>query len=210
MTDQLPTKARTASTFGWLCVIAGLLGAVSGVYLATVSPSVGDDRWSYPFTATGFTWIQLFFAVQHIPLFLVLLAVSWLGVVGRSGMGRAGLVIAVAGMVGLTITEVAAIAARGDDLDTTLVQVLNGVYGVVTIMAGVGLVMAGVAAMRERVWSGWHRVVLLVTGIWVFVPMIPALATSFLGARLAITAWMLLFAAVGWAVVQSRRSAPIR
>ncbi len=40
----------------------------------------------------------------------------------------------------------------------------------------------------------------LVAGVFVFVPMMPALMGPFVLARLAITAWMLLFAALGYAL----------
>jgi len=209
MTDQLALD-RKVSTYGWLCLLAGLLGAASGIYLAVVSPAVADDQWSYPLTPTGFTWIQLWFVVQHVGLVLGLLAVWSAGVVGRSGLGRSGHVLAVGGMVGLTLTELAAIAARNDDMDTTRVAVFGAVYGVVSVASGVGLIMEGVAARREGVWDGWQRWLLLAMGVWVFVPMFPALALSFLGARLAITGWMLLFAALGWALVRSSRTDPMR
>ncbi|HEX2185483.1 MAG TPA: hypothetical protein VHN78_08250 [Chloroflexota bacterium] len=40
----------------------------------------------------------------------------------------------------------------------------------------------------------------LAAGIYVFVPMTPALMGPFLLTRLAITIWMLLFAALGYAL----------
>jgi len=202
MTDQLAPETRKVSTYGWLCLAAGLLGAASGIYLAVVSPAVGVDQWSYPLTPTGFAWIQVWFVVQHVGLVLGLVAVWSAGIVGRTSLARSGHLLAVGGMVGLTLTELVAIVARHDDMDTTRVALLGAAYGVVSIAAGVGLVLEGIAAMRERVWDGWRRWLLLVTGVWVFVPMMPALALSFLGARLAITGWMLLFAALGWALVR--------
>jgi hypothetical protein len=210
MTVQHTTVSTRATTFGWWCLVAGLLGAVSGLYLAGVSPAVGDDQWSYPLTPTSFTWIQVWFVIQHVGLVLGLVAVWSTGVVGRSGRARLGHVLAVGGMVGLTLTELAAIAARHDDVDTTRVALLGAAYGVVSIASGVGLVLEGLAALKERVWTGWRRSLLLVTGVWVFVPMIPALALSFLGARLAITGWMLLFAAMGWALVRPSSPGPLR
>ena len=41
---------------------------------------------------------------------------------------------------------------------------------------------------------------MLVAGIFVLVPMMPALMGPFVLARLAITGWMLLFAALGYAL----------
>jgi hypothetical protein len=210
MINQHAPRTRTIPTFGWICLIAGFLGAASGIYLIAVSPAVGDDQWSYPFTPTGFAWIQIWFVIQHLGLILGLLAVWSAGVVGRSGLGRSGHVLAVGGMLGLTLTELVAIVARHDDMETTRVAVLGAVYGVVSVAAGIGLVLEGIAARREGVWDGWQRWLLLVSGVWVFVPMIPALALSFLGARLAITGWMLLFAAIGWALVQSSKTDSMR
>ncbi len=210
MTDQLDVAKRNVLTFGWICLIAGLLGAASGIYMLAVSPAVGDDQWSYPLTPSGFTWIQVWFAVQHAALVLGLLAAWSSGVVGRSGLGRTGHILAVGGMVGLAVTELVAIAARHDDMETTRVAVLGTVYGVVSVASGIGLVLEGIAARREGVWAGWQRWLLLVTGVWVFVPMLPALALSFVGARLAIAGWMLLFAALGWALVQSSKTDSLR
>ena len=170
MTEQLTTSSRL-TVYGWICLVTGLLGAVSGIYLAAVSPDVGTDQWSYPLTPTAFTWIQVWFAVQHVGLVLGLLAIWALGIPGRTGRARLGHVLAVGGMVGLTVTELAAIAARHDDMDTTRVAVLGIVYGVVSLASGVGLVLEGLAAMRERIWDGWRRPLLFITGVWVFVPM---------------------------------------
>ncbi len=211
MTVQHTTVSTRATTFGWWCLLAGLLGAVSGLYLASVSPAVGEDQWSYPLTPTSFTWIQVWFALQHVGLVLGLVAVWSAGVVGRrSARARLGHVLAVGGMVGLTLTELAAITARHDDVDATRVALLGAAYGVVSIASGVGLVLEGLAAMKERVWTGWRRPLLLVAGVWVFVPMMPALALSFLGARLAITGWMLLFAAMGWALIRPSSPGTLR
>lgn len=64
----------------------------------------------------------------------------------------------------------------------------------------VGLIVAGIAVRRRGRWTGWRGVVVLVAGIFVFVPMMPALMGPFVLARLAITFWMLLFAALGYAL----------
>jgi hypothetical protein len=74
-------------------------------------------------------------------------------------------------------------------------------YGVFSILiGGAALVAEGIAVGRAGVWLGWRRWLPLVMGVWVFVPMLPALASSFTGARFAIAGWMLLFAALGWAL----------
>lgn len=61
--------------------------------------------------------------------------------------------------------------------------------------------MFGVAALRARRWSGWRRWLLLVLGVYVIVPLTPAILGPFVIARLTIGLWMLLFAALGWALL---------
>lgn len=74
---------------------------------------------------------------------------------------------------------------------------------------GVGLCVTGSSMWRARSWDGWRRGVVLALGIWVFVPMFPALAlTPTDGARLAIGGWMLLFTALGAALLGPRAAAP--
>lgn len=63
--------------------------------------------------------------------------------------------------------------------------------------------MAGIAVIRAGLWRGWRRVVPLVLGVYVFVPMTPALFGSYVLARLAIGGWMLGFAFLGWALIKT-------
>lgn len=187
---------------GRVCLVVSLLGAASGIYLAFVEPMVDQGQWSYPLDAGGFSLIQTFFFLQHLGLVLGLVALRLSGAVGQSRLGRYGNYGAVAGMAGLTLTELAAISAASDSTDSSRVGVLGGMYGVTTILIGVALVIEGIAVIRAKVWKGWKRWVPLTLGAWVFVPMLPALALSFTGARFAIAGWMLLFAALGWALVK--------
>ena len=185
---------------GQVCLWVALLGAASGVYLAVVDPAVDEDQWSYPQTVEAFTVTQVWFSVQHLGLVLGLLALWWSGAVGPRRLGRFGHYGAVAGMLGLTVTELAAISAANDSMDTARVGVLGATYGIVSILLGAALVAEGVAVARAGVWHGWRRWVPFAMGVWVFVPMLPALALSFTAARFAISGWMLLFAALGWAL----------
>jgi hypothetical protein len=110
-------------------------------------------------------------------------------------------------MLGLAATELAAITAASDSMTTARVGVLGAMYGIVSILLGAALVAEGIAVVRAGVWQGWKRWVPLALGVWVFVPMLPALALSFTGARFAIAGWMLLFATLGWAL-SNRRMEP--
>jgi hypothetical protein len=201
--DPFPAVGTSVRRLGRICVWAGLLGALSGVVLAVWPAGVPDDRYSYPFGAAAFVVAQLWFAVQHLGL---LAGILGLGRCGAAGTGTFGVRLAAAGMAALALVELAAIsAARSLYPDGLRTQLLDLGYGLATVAIGVGLVAAGVAVLRARVWSGRHRFVPLALGVWVFVPMLPALLAPFVAARLAITGWMLLFALLGVALVREER-----
>lgn len=194
--------AETATRpLGQLCLWAGVLGAASGIFLAVVPASVDDDRYSYPLTTAGFVVVQLWFAAQHLGL-----AAGLVGL-GRSriaGARRVGPAVALAGMLLLTLIELLAVSAARSTYPGPRTDLLDGLYGISTIAVGVGLVAAGVAVARARGWRGWRRWLPLALGLYVFVPMFPAMFGGFVAARLAITGWMLLFAALGWALAHER------
>ena len=191
---------------GFLCLAAGVTGALSGLALALVDPTVDIDRFSYPLQADSFIAVQVWFGIHHLGLLAGLLALRWADVLPETRPARWGWAAAVTGMAGLAVTEFAAIAAADSDYDTGIGAVLGGMYGITCTAMGVGLLMAGVAIWRARTWEGWRRGLVLAMGIWVFVPMFPALIlTPTDGARLAIGGWMLLFAALGAALLSPVR-----
>lgn len=181
---------------GLACLVAGVLGAASGIFLAVYPADGADDTWRYPLSPDGFAAIQAWFGIQHLGLLAGTLALPASGLLGSSRAGRAGAWAASAGMALLAVTELLAISAKDADLDQY--AYLNVLYGVSTVLSGVGLILAGVAVRRAGRLSGWQSWVVLAAGIWVFVPMTPAIAAGFLAARLGITGWMLLYVALGW------------
>lgn len=205
-------KAQNQNSFvsirvaGLLCLWAALLGAASGVLLVFVEPAVPENQWSYPQTVTAFTATQVWFALQHVGLLIGILALAWTGALGRGAVVRLGHTVAVASMLGFAVTELAAIAAAHETNDSPLAGLLGAAYGIFSIMLGAALVLEGIAVLRAKVWRGWRRWLPLALGVWVFVPLLPALALSFVGARFAIAGWMLLFAALGWVLVRHSES----
>lgn len=185
---------------------AGVLGASSGVFLALVPPSVPEGRFSYPLAARGFVAIQVWFAIQHIGLLIGMQALVRSAVGGASRFTRVGHWLACSGMLGLAIMEIVAISAVDAAYPSPETNLLDAGYGLTTVAIGVGFVLVGMGVLRERRWAGWERWVPLILGVWVFVPMTPALMGPFLLARLAITAWMLLFAALGLALIRTSSS----
>jgi hypothetical protein len=199
------TKTSSAIRFcGLLCLLAGVLGAASSAYLAFASPSVPEDMWSYPQTPEAFAGTQIWFAVQHLGLLAGLLALWWSGAAGSARLGRIGHAGAVAGIVGWTITEVVAIAARYDTNDTTAAGLLAASYGLFSLLIGVALILEGAAVLKARRWDGWRRWLPLALGIWILVTL-PAFGLSVEAAQFAIVGWMLLFAALGWCLASLDR-----
>lgn len=197
---RAPTDVHTA---GWLCLVAGLLGAASGIYLAVLEPAVGEDQWSYPQSVGAFALTQVWFAVQHLGLLAGIVALGRSGAAGDRRASRVAVLVASSGMAALAVTELVAILPAEEPVDAAFPVALGAVYGLVSTVLGVSLTVLGVQVVRARVWTDWRRWVPLAVGAWVFVPMFPAMAVSFLGARLSISGWMLLFALLGAALVRT-------
>lgn len=200
-TDTSPvTSVAWVRSAGAVCLAAGILGAVSGIFLAVYPGQVSEDMFSYPLTAGGFTVIQVWFFVQHLGLLAGIVALAGAETMAPGRSARWGIGLGASGMALLAVTELVAITARNSTYPGDGTGVLDALYGVSSVAVGVGLVLAGIAVRRRGRWNGWRGLVVLVAGIFVFVPMMPALLGPFVLARLAITAWMLLFAALGYAL----------
>ena len=192
---------------GWACLATGLLGAASGLFLVFVEPTVPEARFSYPLGATAFVVLQLWFCLQHLGLIAGQVGLRSVGVAGSGRATGWGHYVGIAGMALLTLTELLAVAAAEDPYSTRLTDVLDVLYGVSTIAIGVGLILVGVAVRRQGAWQGWRSWLPLALGVWVFVPMSPAIMLGYLPARLSITGWMLMYAALGWALVSAGTTA---
>ncbi len=86
-------------------------------------------------------------------------------------------------------------------------------FGVGPLVTASGRIVAGVAVLRARLWRGWSRLLPLLVGGWLLIPMIPVLIAT--GgppdpiALLTIIAWDALRCAAAVAVmVRGRASAP--
>ncbi|MGI8874143.1 MAG: hypothetical protein ACR2KP_07425 [Egibacteraceae bacterium] len=99
------------------------------------------------------------------------------------------------------MTELVAIAGADSAYPSARSDLIASLYGVSSILIGVTLIMAGTAVIGTGRWQGWRRLLPLLLGVYVFVPMTPALFASFVLARVVIGGWMLGFAALGWALV---------
>lgn len=197
---SLATSAPWVRSAGAVSLAAGILGAISGIFLAVYPGQVSEDMFSFPLTPGGFTVIQIWFFVQHLGLVAGIAALARAEIMAQGWSARLGAGLALSGMALLAVTELIAITARNSTYPGDGTGLLDALYGVSSLAVGVGLILAGIAIRRAGRWTGWRGLVVLVAGIFVFVPMTPALMGPFVLARLAITVWMLLFAALGYAL----------
>lgn len=198
MTAPTTDHAARISLGGTLLVAAGVTGALAGVALAVWPREVATDQFSYPLGPTSHVVFQLFFTVHHLGLVAGVLALGWLARPVATRTVRLGIGLAVLGLVGLTVMEaVTAFAGLGITVDSPRGGLLGALYGVVSMTTGVGLVLAGVGLARRPALPGRGLWLPLVLGVWVFVPMTPALFAPMVWGRLAIIGWMLLFADLG-------------
>lgn len=200
--DTMPRNANRSPVAGWICLAGALVGLAQGTVLLLFPPVVGTDRYSYPFSTTGFTIAQLSFAVQHLALVVGVLALARSQWARRSRLARIGFVVAVVGLLGLTAMEVFALTAANSATTSAEAQLVNNLYGAPTMIIGLGLLVGGIGFARSSGLVGWRRWLPLALGVYVFVPLLPAVFGPFAFGRIAIAGWMMLFGALGWMLIR--------
>lgn len=185
------------------CLVAGIVGAACGIAMVAWPTDVPDDRYSYPLSAGGFIALQIFFGVHHLGLLAGQLELRRAGVAGDGRAARIGHLTGIAGMVLLIVTEFLATAAADSTYPGKYTGRLDVLYGISTLAVGGGLIAVGIATLRAGAWQSWRKWVPLAIGIYVFVPMTPAIALGYIGARLSISGWMLMYALLGLALLRT-------
>ncbi len=152
--------------YALFAIIGGALTAVSAVLVQFRSADVPDTMWSYPWTSDAFVLVCVLYAVFHALVLVGVLGFARSGAAGTSRVARTGSALAVAGTGVLLVAELASIPFRADPLDAAGPSIVGGVFGLGTLLIGVGFLMAGGATMRAGAWQGWRRLVPLTAGIW--------------------------------------------
>lgn len=193
---------RMALIGGWTAVLAGLTGAAGAVFLLTVPPGSPPEVFNYPLSPTAFVVVQVAFGVHHLLTAAALWAFWRAGFAGRGRLADTAGWSAVVTMALLGVWEFVVISANGAPYPSDEIAWIDAGYGTLSLLNGVALVLLGVAAARAQVLAGAWRWIALVIGIWVFVPMTPALLGGFVLGRIVIGTWLLLFALLGWGMLR--------
>jgi hypothetical protein len=194
----LPRNVNRSPVAGWICFAGAMVGIAQAMLLLLVPAVVGTDRFSYPFSPTGFRIAQLSFALQHLALVVGVLALARSEWSRRSRLARIGFGIGVVGLLALTAMEVLALTAANSATTSAEAQLVKNLYGAPSMIIGFGLLIGGIGFARSSGLTGWRRWLPLALGIFVFVPLLPAVFAPFAFGRIAIAGWMMLFAALGW------------
>jgi hypothetical protein len=166
---------------------------------------VSESLFRYPMTTAWFVVAQLSFAAQHLMLLAGVVALLRIEAVRSSRTARLAVSAAAVGVALLTVLEVAAIWAYDATEHSTRGNLVNDLYTVPILLIGVGLVVAGLVAVRRRsTWIGatWLPWLVLALGVYVFVPLSWAISASFEAGRLGIAGWMALFTGLGYGLIR--------
>lgn len=190
-----------------IALIAGaLITAVGGAasQIVQASSSVSEDLWRYPWSSEAFVPISLLWAIAHALVIAGLIGLRRSGLAGPTKSAAAGLTLAVAGTALLLIAEFASLPFANQQADDTAPTIVGATFGLGTILSGLGLLIAGTAALHARRWQDWRRFTLLAAGGWTVILTAIAM-TNALPTGVAIYGLCLL--AIGVAMHTTRPSA---
>jgi hypothetical protein len=200
ITTTAPVTATGRPLAGWICAAGGLIGVASGLVTALVTPAVDIDMYRYPYSPSAYTATQVIFAANHLMLLVGLLGLGRIRA-ASGALWKTGVAFGTFGLLLLTGCEIWALRLAYAFADGSRSSRLGTAYGFATVATGIGLTLAGIAVVRTGRWRGWARWTPLALGVLVFVMVIPGIFGTFLQGRLAITAWMLGWIALGVALI---------
>jgi hypothetical protein len=179
-------NARTVA-----CAAAVITGLAT-VYTVALLLGMPDPDWAY--LARG---------AIHLGELATLVALALSGAAGTGLLGRLGICVGVLGALLFAVAEVITLSAPGTS---------ETLFAIAPLLAGLGLVLAGIAVLRTGLWTGWRRWVTLALGVYVFAVLIPlVIATGGPPAYAAIAGllvWQVLWVLIAVAVlVEAERPA---
>lgn len=149
--------------------------------------------------AAPILWFSVLLAALHIRQLAGVLALGRTGLAGTAGLARAGLGLATLGGLGLIAGELTYLVDIGAS-DT--------VFGVASVASGLGMILAGVAVLREGRWAGAARFLPLAIGVYMLVVLMPVVVVASGAAVIVIAGWAVLWVLLGLALAAERVTSP--
>jgi hypothetical protein len=197
MNNSLTTYRRR----GGILVIAGALLTIAGAVLSAIvqgSSSVPDDLVRYPFSHHAFLPFTVFAAACHLLMLVGVLYLARAGLAGDSRTGRVGLGCVIGGLGLLFVCEWAQLPFLDQQTSSTGPSIVDGGFGVATLLLAGGMTAVGIATLREPSFASWRRYAPLICGALSLV-VIPIQFTSALW--LGITVFCLGYVLLGAAAI---------
>jgi hypothetical protein len=196
MNNSLTTYSRRGGTV----LIAGAVLTIAGALLSAIlqgSSSVPDDLVRYPFSHDAFLPFTVFAAACHLLMLAGIIYLARGGLAGGSRTGKIGLGCVIAGLAMLFVGEWAQLPFAGQHTSSTGPSIVDGGFGLATLLLAGGMMAVGVATLRRSSWGSWRRYAPLACGV-LSVVVIPIQFTSALwvGITVLCLGYLLLGAAV--------------
>lgn len=191
---------------GIACIVGAAIAIAGELVLALAPQAAGSDRLSHPLTPDAYRLLESSLTVGRLLLIAGVLGIARAAAAGAGRAARSGLGTTVAGLALLAGCEVGAVLLADSAYPTARTGLLEAAYGLATILVGLGLTVTGIMVRRVGRWTGWARHVVFAAGLAVFVIVLPAVAGPQPLGRIALVGWMLLWAAIGVALVGQERT----
>jgi hypothetical protein len=195
MSAPPPDSVRIGGMAG---LAAGIVGAAVAIAIEFADPAVAPSEASYPLTPGAFVWVELALTLVHVGILAAVVALSASRVAGRSRAARIGLALALLGFTVHVLAEFGFVFAATAEVTAPLPATLGTVFGIFTLVAAIGMILAGLGVLRTGIWLGWRRYVPLAVGLGTLL-ILPLLLID--GARnWTLASWCLLLAVLGLAL----------
>ncbi|HLY89243.1 MAG TPA: hypothetical protein VKQ27_09675 [Acetobacteraceae bacterium] len=140
----------------------------------------------------GTTWLTAgLSSLSHLLLLAGMLGLWTSGAMGRGRIARAGTWITVISWAILAVAEF---------VDVVSTDVAVPLFSAATVGLPAGLILAGIATLRTRLWKGWHRFIPLIAGLFVVLVVFPSFALPGHDFEYVIAAWGVCFVLLGAAM----------
>lgn len=194
VTGMTTTNTESPAAAGRLtraAALAGLVGAVLqilGGILETVD-RVGPAE-------SGFALRTSIIGIAYLLLAVSVVGLANSGVAGPGWPSRLGLACATLGWI---LSAVAQFILRVDfDLAEKIL------FPAATVMIGLGMLLAGGAALRARSLPGWRRATPLICGLYPFLVIFPVFAATGAPNFLVLSGWGVCWLALSGALYRAR------
>lgn len=199
-TNAVPAGATKQSSGGIAAILGAALAIVGNAVISLAAPTGVPDTVSYPLSATQFRWAQLFFAVTQALMAYGVLELTRSDAVRRR---RSTITFAFLAVTGFAVTvpgELVLIPVATAASESGAAAAASAVFGVGLLIADIGLIGYGFAALRDHRWPRRWAALPAILGTFQLLVVTPvALSTGFASAAtfIVITLADLMVAAIG-------------